>query len=236
MLTRTLFVTFGCAFLASAQLFGSEDGTESDFPSSCTSACDAFETAAAASRIFSSTFLFLWANFGTLQSCTMIGDSPADEASSFACVCTDANARSLESCASCIISAASDPSTSESAATAQQLAISFTRGCGMPLNIDGVSAPVSSVLADGGSEYASERSSLWATEALYTTESNGMAVTLTMSTTAAPSSQTGSSSASVSSSASAAASASETSQDSGATALRLGSASLLVAVVVALAV
>ena len=72
-------------------------------------------------------------------------------------MCTDSIGSAIEACGSCIVSNTADMSTSESGATILQLAISFTRGCGMSLSIDGVDGSVSSVLADGGSEYTSWR-------------------------------------------------------------------------------
>ncbi|GAA5888010.1 hypothetical protein JCM6882_000247 [Rhodosporidiobolus microsporus] len=193
MLTRSVLATLGFAFVASAQLFGDDEGQYADFPSTCMSSCEGFESAA--------------------STCS-IGDEAESEASSFACICTDTNARALETCASCIITNSADPTTSESAAVAQQLAISFTRGCGLPLSVDGVAPRVSSVLADGGAEYASERSALLETQAISKTVSNGMEVTITLSETAA--SSTSSPSATTSPSGSSSAPAATQSGDSGA--------------------
>ncbi|GAA6027038.1 hypothetical protein JCM8097_006060 [Rhodosporidiobolus ruineniae] len=208
MRISTALFALGLAVVASAQIFNDDDD-QTDLPAACTSTCQTFEDAAA--------------------TCSQAGD----ETASLACTCTQANGDALASCVSCIISNGGDPSSTNAGANGVQLAISFTRGCGIPLSIDGVSPAVSSVLANGGADYASERSSLLNTDNIVKTVSNGMEITLTVSTTTsspatATSTVSRTSSGSQTSMTASASGASQTgTPDSGAGFLQVGSASFL---------
>ncbi|GAA6006435.1 hypothetical protein JCM11491_004957 [Sporobolomyces phaffii] len=94
------------------------DGFFADFPAQCKDTCSRME--------------------GTISQCSTIGDS-ASEAESFACVCNDSFVRALEDCGSCIVPAAG--LSSESGNVIAQLAISVGRGCGLPVQIDGITNP-----------------------------------------------------------------------------------------------
>jgi hypothetical protein len=167
------------------------------------------------------------------------GDAESSEQASFACICTQSNADELGKCGTCILSNTAEPSTSESAAVALQLALSITRSCGIMVNIDGTSPAISSALANGADDYASERASLTATDGadVYTTNSGGMAVTATRSpSSSATSSSSGGSVSNTGSASSSAASASSTSPTSAAPASHLLSGSLFVITIVGIAV
>ncbi|GAA5931194.1 hypothetical protein JCM3775_004958 [Rhodotorula graminis] len=174
--SRTVLALLACALAASAQLLGEEDGGRyADFPSTCTATCDAFESVA--------------------TTCTNAspGDSASDEAALVACMCTDTVGSAIEACGNCIASNTADMSTSASGATIIQLAVSFTRACGLSLSIDGVDAAISSVLADGGSKYSSERATgqtVAAEETLVATLSDDAAQTGGATTSAASASFT----------------------------------------------
>ncbi|GAA5841519.1 hypothetical protein JCM11251_001249 [Rhodosporidiobolus azoricus] len=165
MLSRFIFLAIGLAIATQTQLFGDGDGQYADFPSVCTSHCETFESAAATCAI---------------------GDDASSETASLACICTAENAQALQSCSSCIVANTDDLSSSNSAAVAQQRAISFARGCGLPLTVEGVDPQVSSVLADGSADHASQRSALL-TQSVSKTVSNGMEVTVTLPASNTPS-------------------------------------------------
>ncbi|BGP37952.1 hypothetical protein JCM10449v2_001879 [Rhodotorula kratochvilovae] len=143
VLRRTLLAALACAAIATAQFLSDEDGDRlADFPPNCVDTCDSFGP--------------------TALQCSQDNpsESAADQAAMMACMCTENMRTAIEACGSCISSATPDWSTSESGAVILQLAISFTRNCGMSIAIDGVPAEISSVLADGGSDYTSERAAL----------------------------------------------------------------------------
>ncbi|GAA5894129.1 hypothetical protein JCM8208_002355 [Rhodotorula glutinis] len=170
--SRIVLALLACSLAVSAQLIGTDEdgGRYPDFPPTCVTTCDTFESMA------------------TTCSNASPGESASEEAALVACLCTDAVGSAIEACGNCITSNTADMSTSESGATIVQLAISFTRSCGMRLSIDGVNAAVSSVLADGGSEFSSERAAGWtatAEETLVATSSDDAAQTDGASATAA---------------------------------------------------
>lgn len=188
-----------CAFVASAQLLEDDNGGRlADFPSSCLSPCDSFEALARvrlcrfpALPIFvrAPAHLHVDATCRT-QDCSAANpeDTASAEAATLACICTDTARTALESCGNCISSNTADMAMSESGAVILQLAVSFSRGCGMSLAIDGASPSISSVLADGGSEYSSEREALstaTARDALVATSSDDAEQTGGARTTAA---------------------------------------------------
>ncbi|GAA5853154.1 hypothetical protein JCM9279_000876 [Rhodotorula babjevae] len=228
---RTVLALLACALAANAQLLGEEDGGRyPDFPSTCASTCDAFESMA--------------------MSCSDAspGDTAFAEAAVVACMCTDAVGSAIEACGSCITSNTADMSTSESGATILQLAISFTRGCGRSLSIDGVDGSVSSVLADGGSEYSSWREDLSTAAAaqntLVATSSDGAAqmggastsaASFTSSAGAQKTSMTGPASQTSGSSAASASASSSADAGSGAASLAAGGALGTVGVLLAAA-
>ncbi|GAA6016570.1 hypothetical protein JCM10207_002845 [Rhodosporidiobolus poonsookiae] len=145
LVLATLF--FGLTAAASAQLFSDDEGNAlSDFPQSCNATCSPFESTAIS------------------PSGSNPGEDETSEQSVLQCLCTDANAAAISSCAECILAATDDVSSSESANTVLQLAISFVRGCGIPVQIDGAPAAVSSALAEDVTAYAAERSSLALTQ------------------------------------------------------------------------
>ncbi|GAA5950562.1 hypothetical protein JCM21900_001232 [Sporobolomyces salmonicolor] len=210
---RLLALSLLLAPLTLAQI-ENEDGSGyiPDFPTQCTDACQPMES--------------------YTQQCASIDDGD-DEAAALACACNPEFGTYISQCGDCIIGASG--TQTDSASIVQQLAISYTRSCGLPLTIDSVSPQVSSVLAAGGAGYESYRESLTASDPDSTATSTDDLAAITSSTFASGSSpgptSTGASSTETSStgaSSTSAASASSTQPaDSGTSALKASSASLM---------
>ncbi|GAA6061582.1 hypothetical protein JCM10212_004332 [Sporobolomyces blumeae] len=117
--------------LLRSTLFASTDSSDAssglfqDFPAQCTDPCNTME--------------------GIVAKCAALPDSTTEQEATD-CACTTEFGSALEACGGCIVPAAG--LSSESGNVIAQIAIGYSRTCGLPLQIEGVDGDVSSILAN----------------------------------------------------------------------------------------